>query len=57
VETNRVSSKNTPCALLGSMSPLDEEIENEAPSTKVIEPTDVFLTVGSPAKVQGSFTA
>jgi hypothetical protein len=39
------------------MSPLDEEIENEAPSTKVIEPTDVFLTVGSPAKVQGSFTA
>jgi hypothetical protein len=29
---------------LGSMSPLDEEMANEAPSTRVIEPPDVFLT-------------
>ena len=38
------------------MSPLDEEMEKEAPSTSVMGPPEAFFTVAAPLKVQGSVT-
>jgi hypothetical protein len=38
------------------MSPLDDEMEKDAPSTRVTDPPATFLTLGSPANVQGWFT-
>src|SRR5207302_983317 len=54
---NRVSRKNRPCGVPGAMSPDEEEMQNDDPSTSVIRPPGRTSDGDSPVNVHGSATA
>ncbi len=55
-EMKRVSRKNRPCAVPGSMSPDDVAMQNDEPSTRVTRPPGWISDGDSPLNVHGSDT-
>src|SRR5579871_743021 len=53
-DRKRVSATNSPWGAVGTMSPLDAEMQNDDPSTRVTVPPGPRRGGGSPAKVHGA---